>query len=157
MLNWIPLRGTWRVVADRDGNAVSVADILLETSHPNGATRTVSATAIGEDEKVLRVRVTNPPLHPPPGRETVDGKLGRPFKPAVFIFLQFLMSANTIPRSESWPARCESHAVRVGGKPPRSPPARPRLPSRMSGDRYLLPRRSPSKSDASEQEKHRLR
>ena len=74
VLDRVPLRRTWRIVANGNGDGISVAE-PLETSHPDSAARSVATSAIGKDEEMLRAGVTPPPFHPPPGREAIGREL----------------------------------------------------------------------------------
>jgi hypothetical protein len=54
VLDRVPLRAAGRVVADRDGQAVLVAELLLELLFPDPRAGAVAAAAVREDQHLTR-------------------------------------------------------------------------------------------------------
>src|SRR6202043_577596 len=76
MLDFVPLAGAWRQVADHDVDAELVGQ-LLQFAFPQPDPRAVAAAAIGGDQQPGRVGVTRPPEVEPPLADAVHREGGR--------------------------------------------------------------------------------
>src|SRR6201988_2504977 len=75
MLYLVPLRSTWRQVADRDGQLELVRQ-LLKLNFPQTDTISVAATTVSRNPEALGVRVTLLSHRPPPAADRINGKGG---------------------------------------------------------------------------------
>ena len=76
MLDRIPFGGVRGIVADRDAQAVAIAEFLLEGRLPGAAAGAVAAAAVGQDQEPLGLRVRFRALPSPPLFDAFDGELG---------------------------------------------------------------------------------
>ena len=77
VLDWVPLRGSGRVVADSDAQAVAIGELLLQIAQPDPGPRAIGATGIGQDEKLGRAGVVFAAAAAPPVFDGIDGESGR--------------------------------------------------------------------------------
>ena len=76
MLDEIPLRASCGIVGDGDGEAVGIAEMVLEGVLPGAVAIAVAAAAIGENDELGGVRIAGAACGAPPGIEVVDGEEG---------------------------------------------------------------------------------
>src|SRR5207248_1004305 len=76
VLNFVPLAGPRREVADADSDAELVGE-LLERVLPDMRPVAVAAPGVGGDEQFARVRIPLRPDLAPPGLDRRDGEHGR--------------------------------------------------------------------------------
>ena len=76
MLDRVPLRAAGGVVADRDGQAVLVAELLLELLFPDPRAGAVAAATIREDQQFTRGGERGLALVNPPASEQIDREGG---------------------------------------------------------------------------------
>ena len=76
MLNGIPFRRGRGVVADGHGEAVAVAESVLQGVLPGSGAGPVAAAAVGEDEQLGGVWVAAAAVVVPPSDQVVDGEGG---------------------------------------------------------------------------------
>jgi len=53
MFDRIPLGGTWRIVADGNGQLIRIAELMLQMVFPGPRTSAVGAAAIGKDQQLI--------------------------------------------------------------------------------------------------------
>src|ERR1700674_217093 len=76
VLNGIPLGGSGRVVAHRDGQLVAVTDSVLQAGFPDARTMAIAAASVGQDQDAVGVWIVPSALESPPALDGVNGELG---------------------------------------------------------------------------------
>ena len=76
MFDGIPFRAPCGIVGHGDGEAVEVAEMVLQGVLPGAVAVAVAATAIGEDDELGGVGIARAAFGAPPGSEVVDGEEG---------------------------------------------------------------------------------
>src|SRR5947209_9310968 len=76
MFDLVPLARSRRIVADRDRHACLIAE-FLETKLPGALPVSVPATAVGADEKALRLPVIPPTVPAPPASDAFHSEFRR--------------------------------------------------------------------------------
>src|SRR5262249_165762 len=66
MLDGIPFRGSWRIVANGDAKSMLIAQFLLQIALPDTTTWAVGAARVGEDEKLGGTRIVFLTVATPP-------------------------------------------------------------------------------------------
>src|SRR6266849_9991867 len=66
VLNGIPLGGSRRVVAHRDGQLVAVTDAVLQACFPDARPRAIAASSVGKDQDAVGVGILPSALASPP-------------------------------------------------------------------------------------------
>jgi hypothetical protein len=108
MLDGIPFRGPWRIVADGNTQPVLIAEFLLQIALPDPAARTVGPTGVGEDEKLSGARILFPAVAAPPVLNGINGELGG--------FSGGAHDEHTGIAADIVDSIWQCHAFRVGGK-----------------------------------------
>ncbi len=76
VLDGIPFRGSWRIVADGDAQSVLIAEFLLQIALPNPAAGAVGPARVGEDEKLSGPGIVFLAVAAPPVLDGIDSELG---------------------------------------------------------------------------------
>ena len=74
MLNWVPLGAACWIVTDHDGQAIAVAQLLLQLLFPHPRTAAIAAPTIRQDEQALRLRIGRLSLLFPPAGQCSHSK-----------------------------------------------------------------------------------
>src|SRR5690348_10076761 len=74
MLNWVPLGAACWIVSDHDGQAIAVAQLLLQLLFPHPRTIAIAAPTIRQDEQLIRLRISRLSLLLPPAGQGSHGK-----------------------------------------------------------------------------------
>jgi len=74
-VQWVPLRGAARIVANSDGEAMGVADAVLKAVFPGSTPRTVTAAGVGQDEQLGSLQIATATVAGPPPGQVVDSEV----------------------------------------------------------------------------------